>query len=256
MCRCDPANATSSDEESVGTDWLFADYEEPMENNRVSDDYEEPVEKDCLFADEGPVEDDGLSDELIVSFEALLDLDDGSQSSKLDDADMLSLMQDMELLHESDEDIRIDWPEPESPSSLDSSTYENETSERNDVSRNYPYVPMSVGEVSVVTSLECWTNTKVRVVGRYLVSDFDTYTLCGMKKDKGVIRLNLVLVDQYPKHGEILEIFGELQNFQESGANVIMLRVMFFNRVQNIYWYTKGLSLLKPYVPSFVKRNQ
>jgi hypothetical protein len=112
-----------------------------------------------------------------------------------------------------------------------------------------PYVPMTIEELSKVTSLKHWANVKVRVVGTVMLPS----TLVSIFERGGPynIALDLHLLDVYPQHNTNIQVYGELQMC----SAVPQIRVFFFRKLDglDIENYHRAIDYQKKYVPHFIK---
>ncbi|KAJ1527910.1 hypothetical protein ONE63_007845 [Megalurothrips usitatus] len=130
----------------------------------------------------------------------------------------------------------------------------NEQSVNLAVSR--PHVPCSVEEISLITNLDCWSNCNVRVIGNVSPTPHSTYwTLVSIGEEGGPfsVSVDLGLIDKYPSPGLQVQVFGEIRM---SDSNPVIQAKFFrdFSSV-DIFFYNKGLEVVKKHAPHFVGRK-
>jgi hypothetical protein len=112
-----------------------------------------------------------------------------------------------------------------------------------------PYVPMTIEELSQVTSLKHWANVKVRVVGRVILPS----TLISVFEQGGPysITLDMHLLDVYPQDNTNSQLYGEV----ELCFGTPQIKVFFFRKLDglDIESYHKAIELQKKYIPHFIK---
>ncbi|KAJ1532343.1 hypothetical protein ONE63_000947 [Megalurothrips usitatus] len=118
---------------------------------------------------------------------------------------------------------------------------------------NRPFVPSSVEEISLVASLDRWSNCNVRVIGKVSpIANSDYWTLVSIGEEGGPfsVAVDMGLISRYPSPDLQVQVFGEIHMCESNPV----IQAKFFRDFSSvdIFFYNKGLEVVKKYAPHFI----
>lgn len=125
-----------------------------------------------------------------------------------------------------------------------------------------PYVPFSTEEVSLVKSLDCWSNCNVRVIGSMSPTriNCNLWSLESVGEEGGpfCILVDIKLLMAVPPIDSPVQVFGEIQMMLNSVKPRPFILAKFYRDFSSVdlSYYCKALEELKKYVPHFIKKRK
>ena len=122
-----------------------------------------------------------------------------------------------------------------------------------------PYLPLTLEEVACIRSLDSWSNTKARVVGR--VTGLDPGTCRGRLTSAGegitaVIRICLRAIPdkvQDTQRGELVQCLGQLEMFR--GDPILRVHILRSMTGLDTEAYYRAVCRIQPELPCNIVRN-